>query len=123
MTSRLRLLLRIAATAAVLPLLSAPIGCHSAFVDATVINHTGGTVKLIEVDYPSASFGTQDLAQNGIYRYHFKVIGGGATKVMWTDSAEKDHTSKGPNLSEGQQGQITVTLEPQAASWQAKVHP
>ena len=33
-------------------------GCHSPYVEATISNRTPSPITLIEVDYPSASFGT-----------------------------------------------------------------
>ena len=33
-------------------------GCSSRYVQTTIVNHTDRALKLIEVDYPSASFGT-----------------------------------------------------------------
>ncbi len=39
-------------------------GCRSPYVSAKVMNETGGPVSLVEVDYPSASFGTESLAVN-----------------------------------------------------------
>jgi hypothetical protein len=40
----------------------AATACHSYHVDATVENRTGSPIQLLEVDYPSASFGA-DSAQ------------------------------------------------------------
>jgi len=39
------------------------VGCKSAFVEADVINATAAPVSLVEVDYPSASFGVGSLAE------------------------------------------------------------
>jgi hypothetical protein len=36
-------------------------GCHSAYIAATISNRTQRPITLIELDYPSASFGTQTL--------------------------------------------------------------
>ena len=36
--------------------------CHSYHIDTTVENRTGGAIQLLEVDYPSASFGADSLA-------------------------------------------------------------
>ena len=47
--------LRLMAIAAVLAL--SLTGCHSSHIDATVENRTGAPIELLEVDYPSASFG------------------------------------------------------------------
>ena len=72
-----------------------PMGCHSAFIDATVSNRTASPILLIEVDYPSASFGTENLAPGQDFHYRFKVLGEGSLKVVYTDSAHHDHTVTG----------------------------
>jgi hypothetical protein len=93
-------------------------GCHSAFVQATVVNRTGGRVRLFEVDYPFASFGGQDLADGASFRYRFKILGSGPSKVIWTDASEHEHTAGGPALEEGEEGTLTLTLNPgDKASW------
>lgn len=92
-------------------------GCKSAYVGATVRNETGGPVSLLEVDYPSASFGKETLETNGSYSYRFKVLGSGATKVEWTDAARKQHSSTGPTLHEGQHGSLSIVLTAQGALW------
>src|SRR5579875_2636854 len=94
-----------------------PAGCRPAHVGAARRNETGGPVALLEVDYPSASFGTESLAANGSYAYRFKVLGAGATKVEWTDAARKEHSSTGPTLHEGQHGTLMITLTPGGALW------
>jgi hypothetical protein len=99
-------------------------GCHSAFVDAVVVNHTAEPVSLVEVDYPSASFGTQSLAPGQQYKYRFKVLGSGALKVLWTDAKQQDHTVSGPELHEGDEGGLTVAIEPNGkVEWQRKRKP
>ena len=50
-------------------------GCHSAYINTTVTNHTAKPIELLEVDYPSASFGTQNLAPGGVFHYRFKILG------------------------------------------------
>lgn len=92
-------------------------GCKSPYVNATVKNDTGAVVTLVEVDYPSASFGRDVLAAGAAYPYRFKIIGSGATKVSWTDGERKQHTSAGPDLHEGQQGSLGITLTSTGAQW------
>jgi hypothetical protein len=92
-------------------------GCHSRYVEATVTNHTSGTIQLLEVDYPSASFGTQNLAPEGVFHYRFKVLGSGPTKLLYTDAAHKDHTSDGPALNEGTEGALSLDITNSAAQW------
>jgi len=108
---------------AVLVALASAIGCKSPYVSTTVKNDTGTAVSLIEVDYPSASFGRESLAAGATYPYRFKILGSGATKVSWTDANRKQHTSTGPDLHEGQQGQLTITLTPTGAQWSEQLTP
>lgn len=93
-----------------LPLIPAS-ACHSYRVDATVANHTGGAIELLEVDYPSASFGVDHLAPSAAYHYRFQIRQSGPLKVQYTESAT--HTlrqASGPELYEKQQGQIQIDL-------------
>ncbi len=99
------------------------LGCHSAFIEATVTNRTAAPISVVEVDYPSASFGTQLLAPAAVYHYRFKVLGSGPTKLLWIDSAHQDHTSAGPTLQEGQEGRIGIAIEATGASWTTSLHP
>jgi hypothetical protein len=99
-------------------------GCHSAFIEATVRNASGSPLSLVEVDYPSASFGTQNLAAGAEYHYRFKILGEGATKVLWTDSRHQDHTVAGPALHEGDEGRLTVVVGSSTAVWDLSLtHP
>jgi hypothetical protein len=92
-------------------------GCHSAHIDATIANRTAGPLTLIEVDYPSASFGTQTLAPGADYHYRFKVLGSGPTTVQWTDAANHDHKSTGPTLDEKDEGSLTLVFNANGALW------
>lgn len=98
-------------------------GCKSPYVSATVKNETGGPVSLVEVDYPSASFGRESLAAGAAYPYRFKILGSGTTKVSWTDAERKQHSANGPELHEGQQGQLGITLTPAGAQWNEQLTP
>lgn len=97
-------------------------GCHSAFVQTTVVNNTGKAIHVFEVDYPSASFGSSELASGSSYRYRFKISGSGATTLTWTDGAEHDHTAHGPTLTEGQEGTLAISITPDGATWQPQLH-
>jgi hypothetical protein len=85
-------------------------GCHSAYIAATISNRTAAPLSLVEVDYPSASFGTQALAPGQDFHYRFKVLGNGATSVLWTDPAHQDQKNAGPPLREGDEGTLTITF-------------
>lgn len=102
--------------------MTALTGCHSAFIRATVVNHTNQPIRLFELDYPSASFGGGELAPGATFRYRFKVIGDGTTKLAWTDAAEHEHTAKGPTLQEGEEGALNVLIEPTGPVWNVNLH-
>jgi hypothetical protein len=93
-------------------------GCHSPYVEATVSNHTGKPIELLEVDYPSASFGTQNLATGTDFHYRFKVLGSGPTKFLYTDSAHQEHKSDGPFLKEGAEGALAIVITATGVTWQ-----
>ena len=93
-------------------------GCHSAYIATTISNHTSEPLSLIELDYPSASFGTQTLAPGQDFHYRFKVLGSGSMKLLYTDSAHHDHKSDGPFLKEGAEGPLTIVIADTGVTWQ-----
>ncbi|MBS1798785.1 MAG: hypothetical protein JSS95_03070 [Acidobacteria bacterium] len=93
-------------------------GCRSPYVATTVSNRTAEPIRLIEVDYPSASFGTQSLAPGADFHYRFKVLGEGKMKLIYTDSAHKEQDSEGPFLKEGAQGPVNITIAPDGVHWE-----
>ena len=98
-------------------------GCHSRYVQATVINASGAPLHQVQVAYPSASFGIQDLANGQVFHYRFKVIGSGPVKLDFTDAAMKEHLQTGPSLQESDEGQILVRFPAQdRAEFQVTVH-
>jgi len=52
-------------------------GCHSYHIETTVENRTGGAIQLLEVDYPSASFGANTLASGECSAIAFSCGGRG----------------------------------------------
>lgn len=88
-------------------------GCKSPHIGVTVVNQTGGTINLVEVDYPSASFGVDSMANGGSYHYLIQVRLSGPIKAQYTDAASKIVKVTGPELQEGQQGSMTITLLPE----------
>jgi hypothetical protein len=95
----------------------AATGCHSPYVTTTVSNHTTQPIELLEVDYPSASFGTENLAPGADFHYRFKVLGSGSMKLLYTDSAHHDHKSDGPFLKEGAEGPLTIVITDTGVTW------
>jgi hypothetical protein len=96
-------------------------GCHSAYIDTTLANHTTQPISLVELDYPSASFGTQTLAPGAEFHYRFKVLGSGALKFIYTDTRHVEHDVNGPTLHEGDEGALVVTLTPAGVDWSPKL--
>ena len=92
-------------------------GCHSAYIDATISNHTDKPLSLVELDYPSASFGTQTLAPGGDFHYRFKILGSGKLKLIYTDTSNTEHDITGPQLGEGEEGELQVTVDPSGVEW------
>jgi hypothetical protein len=85
-------------------------GCRSAVITATVSNRGTTPVTLVEVDYPSASFGVQRLAPGEDYHYKFKVIGNGPTTLLWNEPSKSEQKNSGPTLHEGDEGTLTITF-------------
>jgi hypothetical protein len=94
--------------------LAALAGCHSYHIDATVENRSGGAVKLLEVDYPNASFGADNIAASADFHYRFQVQGSGPLKIQYTQADGKGVSVTGPALDQGQEGQLQIVLLPDA---------
>src|SRR5215468_2333725 len=97
-------------------------GCRSAFVTAVVENRTSQPVQLLEISYPSASFGTQSIAPGADFRYRFKVLGEGKMSLTFTDAQHQEHKFEGPLLKEGAEGPITITILETDVHWQNNTH-
>jgi hypothetical protein len=88
-------------------------GCRSSHIDATVENRTGAAIELLEVDYPSASFGADRLADGATYHYRFQVRLSGPVKVQYSESASHAvRQTTGPEVFEHQQGKLEIVLLP-----------
>jgi len=98
-------------------------GCHAHYVAMDIYNASGKPITLLEVDYPSASFGADALAAGADYHYRFKILGDGPTKLLWTDAAQQSHTVSGPDLREGQEGTLTATITLTTTTWAAQLKP
>lgn len=93
-------------------LLLPAVGCRSPHVQVTVENRTGAEVRLLEVDYPSASFGVDSIAPGGDYHYKIQVTASGPVKVQYTDPANHQPQITGPELKEGDRGRLEIVLLP-----------
>ena len=95
-------------------------GCHSYHVDTTVENRTGKPVKLLEVDYPSASFGTGLLDSGAVFPYRMQFRSSGPIKVTYTTDDDLIVTIEGPHVAEMQEGKLEIVLLP---GGKAEFHP
>jgi len=87
-------------------------GCKSYWIDASVENQSGQAVRELEVDYPTASFGTNTLAQGATMHYRFQIRGSGPVKVEYLANGGKPVHSQGLTLEERQHGQLLIRLMP-----------
>jgi hypothetical protein len=87
-------------------------GCKSYWIDADIENQTGQPIHELEVDYPTASFGTNTLAPGAAMHYRFQTRGTGPVKVEYTFGDGKTTHAQGITLEEHQQGQLTIRLLP-----------
>src|SRR5208282_34086 len=90
----------------------AAAACHSYHVDATFENRTGADIQLLEVDYPSASFGADHIAAGATYHYRFQIRGSGPLKITYTGPGNMQFQIAGPTVVERQQGQLEIVLLP-----------
>lgn len=95
-------------------------GCKSPHVQVTVENRTGGEVRLLEVDYPSASFGADSVAGGGSMHYSIALQGEGPLKVQYTATDHKQAQVTGPTVRESQAGKVEIVLLPEG---KAEFHP
>ena len=112
--------IRLFGTAVPLLCLLPVAACHSYRIDATVENRTGSAISLLEVDYPTASFGIGSLASDDVFRYRLQTRGSGPVKVQYTVGNGRTIQITGPTLYERQEGSIDIVL---LADGKAEFHP
>jgi hypothetical protein len=86
------------------------VGCHSRFVAVTIVNQ-GPALRVMEFDYPSASFGANVLATGAKFNYRFKIQGSGPLSLQWEDGSGHSHTAEGPKVNQGDQGSLLVNID------------
>ncbi len=92
--------------------LAAATGCRSYLVRVSVVNRSGETANLIEVDYPSASFGIDTLPAGGVFHYRLQLLDQGPVTVEYVDAERHPHHATGPTLVEKQAGMLEIDLMP-----------
>jgi hypothetical protein len=98
--------------ALLLPALMAAAGCHSYHVETTVVNRTGQTIQLLEVEYPSATFGANRMAAGEILHYRIQLRDSGPLKVQYTAGSGQLAKAQGPEVAERQEGRLEIVLLP-----------
>lgn len=101
---------RIAMLGAALGLVAGIAGCHSPWIQCTIVNHEDGPVSLVEVNYPGGSFGVQTIAPGASYRYRFHSLGSDTVSIDFTDAARHNHTVPGPELQQRQEGSLRIDI-------------
>jgi hypothetical protein len=96
--------------AALLSLLAPVAGCHSYHIDTTIENRSGSAMRLLEVDYPSASFGTDVIAAGADYHYRFDVLGSGPITLQYTAANGAQVKATGPTLYDRQEGRMEIVI-------------
>jgi len=51
------------------------------------------------------------------FKYRFKVLGSGAVKITYTDTAEVEHKFTGPSLKEGNEGTLGIVVVNGKPDW------
>jgi len=100
------------AAALLMPCFLALAGCRAYLVRTTVVNRTGAVVNLLEVDYPSASFGVDSMAPGAQYHQRLQFRDQGPLTVAYTGAQRHQYTVTGPTLYEKQQGSLEIDLLP-----------
>ena len=88
----------------------ASAGCRSRRVDVSVENRTGQAVRLLEVSYPSASFGVDSLAEGAVVHNSIQLRGEGPIRVTFTNQKGPSAPIAGPTLIENQHGSLQIVL-------------
>jgi hypothetical protein len=92
-------------------------GCRSRYVEVTIQNQ-GPTMHVVEFDYPSASFGANELPKGAKYHYRFKIQGPGPLSLQYEDAAGHTQTAPGPKVELGDEGSLLVNVGPNnAVTW------
>lgn len=88
------------------------VGCRSHQIMVTLENRTGQQIQLVEVDYPSASFGEDTMAAGQVVHYSIQVRDSGQVKVQYMTPDHHQPQMTGPTLHEKQEGALDIVLLP-----------
>lgn len=87
-------------------------GCHSPWIQCTIVNEQATPVSLVQVSYPGGTFGIQTIAPGASFHYRFRDLGDDQASIDFTDATHHDHKLQGPELKKGQEGTLRIAIEP-----------
>jgi hypothetical protein len=90
-------------------------GCRAHMVTIKLVNTSVGTLSTIIVDYPSATFGKDQLAPGETFSSPVKLTDTGPLKLQFTDAKGVSHTVAGPVVHRNDEGLIEVRLDQNGA--------
>jgi hypothetical protein len=99
---------------------AAATGCRAHLVRVSVVNKTGAAANLVEVDYPSASFGIDILPAGAVYRCRLQLLDSGPLSVQFTGADRHQHKIAGPTVEQPEEGSLEIDLLP---GGKAEFHP
>ncbi|HEY1807904.1 MAG TPA: hypothetical protein VGG42_05035 [Acidobacteriaceae bacterium] len=103
-------------------LLALPAGCHSPWIQCTIVNEQATPVSLVQMSYPGGTFGVQAIAPGASFHYRFRDLGDDQASLDFTDATHHDHKVEGPQLKYGQQGTLRIAIESNnKVNWEAKL--
>jgi hypothetical protein len=85
-------------------------GCRAHMVSIRLTNSSAGPLSTIIVDYPSATFGKDQLAPNETFASSVRFTDDGPIKVRFTDAQGHNHLYTGPVVHKNDEGSIDLKL-------------
>jgi hypothetical protein len=96
--------------------------CRSHGIDVTIQNNSSVPIRNVELDYPTAAFGTAVIAPGKSYWYHIKPSGSGEVSLSFEPENGKAFREKGPTVHAGDSGTLTLIVEQDAGQqWRMRV--
>lgn len=103
-------------------LLLASCKTRDRFINVSISNTGSQPIHDVEVQYPSASFGTTNIAPGATFHYKFKPTGDGNLQLNFVQADGKQHHEQGPAVHPGDSGDISLTIDGQANNtWDTKL--
>jgi hypothetical protein len=84
-------------------------------VTIRLVNTSAEPLSTIIVDYPSATFGKNQLAPGETFSSPVKLTDTGPLKVQFTDAKGASHTVAGPVVHRNEEGLIEIRLDQNSA--------